>query len=182
MLTIIVSGNELFDERTQEFVNTEDVVLHLEHSLISLSKWESKHNKPFLGPEKKVQEDVIEYIKAMVLDDNVPDDVFNRLGNDNINAISEYISSTQSATTFVETPQQKSRARSEIITAELIYFWMVSYNVPWECETWHLNKLFALLKVCNIKNSKEKPMSPSEIAKRNRDLNAERKQKLGTSG
>lgn len=182
MLVITVNGEELYDERIQEFVSTEDVVLRLEHSLVSLSKWESKFCKPFLGPEKKSREEVLEYIKAMVVGEDIPDEVFSRLGHKNIEKINEYISAENSATTFVETPQQKARGRSEIITAELIYFWMISYTVPMECENWHLNRLFALLKVCNIKNSKEKPMSAHEVAKRNRDINAQRREKLGTSG
>lgn len=182
MLTIIVSEQELHDERTNEFIIMDSVVLELEHSLVSLSKWESKFRKPFLGPGEKTSDEIMGYIDAMVTSSNFTSDVYDRLSKANLDEINEYIASEQSATTFSESPQHRARGRSEIITSELIYYWMVSYNIPFECENWHLNRLFALLRICNIKNAKPKKMSRSEIANRNRDINAQRKAELGTKG
>jgi hypothetical protein len=107
-------------------------------------------------------------------------DVLNRASQENIDEIQEYIDSSQSATTFGQMPER--RGPGEVITSELIYYWIVSFNIPFDCERWHLNRLFALIRICNIKNSPPKKMSRTEVALRNRDLNAKRKAELGTSG
>jgi hypothetical protein len=180
MLTIKLVGDELFNEESEEFLTVGDLVLEIEHSLVSLSKWESKFEKPFLGTEEKTNEEVYEYLKLMILTPDVPDDILTRFTQDNIIEINEYIDSPQSATTFGEMP--KTRARGETITSELIYYWMVVFNIPFECETWHLNRLFSLIRICNIKNSKPKKMSKSSIAQRNRDLNNQRRAQLGSKG
>lgn len=181
MLRIIVSGEELYDEISETFSNFNDVVLELEHSLISLSKWESKFQKSFLDTSgDKTSEEVIEYIKAMMITPNVDEDVFSKLSNENLDQINEYIDSRQSATTFGRMPERKGRG--EIITSELIYYWMIAFNIPFECQYWHLNRLFALIRICNIKNSKPKKMSKHEIATRNRELNMQRRAQLGTNG
>lgn len=181
MLKLIVLGEELYDEVTQEFTSVPDVVLELEHSLISLSKWESKFQKPFLGPGEKNLEETIGYIEAMIIN-NYDNDVLKRLSNSNFVEINSYIASNYSATTFNQLPSQKGRPSSEIITSELIYYWMVAFNIPFDCETWHLNRLFSLIQICNIKNSKPKKMSRNEIAARNHALNQQRKAQLKTSG
>lgn len=180
MLRIVVKGEEFFDEETSAFINFDDVVLDLEHSLISLSKWESKFQKPFLSSGDKTNEEVYGYVKAMVLTPSFPEDAIHRLSVQNIKEINEYIDSKQSATTFGEMPKPPGRA--ETITSELIYYWMVGFNIPWEAETWHLNRLFALIRICNIKQSKPKKMSRSEVAARNRELNAARRAQLGSTG
>lgn len=182
MLKIIVLGGEFYDEKSEEFVYSEDVVLELEHSLVSLSKWESKFRKPFLGIEEKTDEEVIGYIEAMTLSGNFTQDIAQRLTTDQVTSINEYIASPESATTFSEAATRGGRGRSEVITSELIYYWMTVYNVPFECENWHLNRLFALLRICNIKNSKEKKMSRNAAAAQQRSLNAQRRAQLGTSG
>lgn len=180
MLKVVVRGDEFYDEAAERFVSVGDVSLDLEHSLISLSKWESKHEKPFLSPGKKSTEEVLDYIKFMIITTNVPSDILSKFSSENILAVQAYIDSSQSATTFGAMPQ--TRGRGETITAELIYYWMVAFNIPFECETWHLNRLFALIRICNIKNSKSKKMSRTELAARNRELNAQRKAQLGTTG
>jgi len=180
MLRIIVPGNELFNEINETFNSVDDVVLELEHSLVSLSKWESKFQKPFLTPVKKSTEEVIEYIKAMIITSNFPPEVFSRFTPVIYSQINDYIDSKQSATTFGEMPHH--RGRTEPITSELIYFWMFSFSIPLECETWHLNRLFSLIRIFNMKNSKPKKMSRSQLAARNRELNAQRKAQLGTTG
>lgn len=180
MLTITVLGTEMFDEERQEFTTHGDVVLVLEHSLVSLSKWESIYEKPFLGEASKTPEEILGYVKAMVIGAEVPEEVFHRLSRSNIEEINAYIDARMSATWFSEAPgAPKSR---DIITSELIYYWMTVFQIPFECEKWHLNRLFTLIRICNIKQSKPKKMSRAEIAARNRELNAQRKAQLGTRG
>lgn len=181
MLIITVPGpEELYDENTQEFITRGDVVLELEHSLVSLSKWESIYEKPFLGEADKTTEEIHGYIRAMVQSVEVPDEVFKRLSPRNYEDINTYIEAKMSATWFNEAPG--APRSSEVITSELIYYWMTVFNIPFECQTWHLNRLFTLIRICNVKQAKPKKMSRSDIATRNRELNAQRRQQLGTTG
>lgn len=178
-ITITVPGVELFDEDKQQFVYTEDTVLVLEHSLVSLSKWEQIFQKAFLGPEAKTSEETIAYIHAMCLDDNIDGSVLLRLTQENVQEINRYIENPMTATTFSKMSGAPSR---EIVTNEIIRYWMVTFQIPLEYETRHLNQLFTLVKVVNEKNKPQKKMSRSELAQRNRELNEQRKQKLGTTG
>jgi len=180
MLTIEIPSVEVFVEEANEFLSYEAVTLKLEHSLVSLSKWESKFQKPFLSKDARTNNEMLGYIEAMILSDEIPEYLEKRLTTKNIDAIIEYIDSPQSATTFGTMPEVKRRG--ETITSELIYYWMVAYNIPFEVETWHLNRLFSLIKICNIKNSKPEKMSKTALAKRNRELNEQRRKQLGTSG
>jgi len=180
MLKLIIEGTEYYNEETETFESVGDVELLLEHSLISLSKWESKFQRPFLSKDDKSISEILHYIECMFLNKDYPKDITSRFTQKNIDQINAYIESKESATTFGKMPDQKSRG--EVITSELIYYWMVAFNIPFECETWHLNRLFALVRICNIKNTKQKKMSKTEIAMRNRELNAERRERLGTRG
>lgn len=180
MLVIKVPGIELFDEVLQVFVNAEEFVLELEHSLVSLSKWESKFEKPFLGSEEKTDEEVFAYIEAMILTEEYPSDVLTRLTKENIQQINEYIESKMTATWFND--KQKPKKSNEVITAELIYYWMITFNIPIEFQHWHLNRLFTLIKIFSVKNAPKEKMSKRDLLARNRELNERRKAELGTAG
>jgi hypothetical protein len=181
MLTIVVPGVEAFDESAQEFVTVGDVPLELEHSLISLSKWESEFEKPFLNKSEKTSDEVIGYIRAMTLTPNVPVDVWKKLTEGNFAEINKYIDAKMTGTTVYEL-NEPPKTKQEIVTAELIYYWLVVYNIPWETQYWHLNKLFTLIRVCSVKAEKPKKMSKAEIAKLHRDENARRRAKYNTKG
>lgn len=180
MLRIVVAGVEAFDEKSSEFTVEGGTALELEHSLVSLSKWESEHEKPFLGREEKTAEEVVSYVKAMTLTPNVPAEIFSQLSQTNFEEINAYIESKQSATWFSEAPGAPKS--SEVITAELIYYWLTVFNIPFEVETWNLNRLFNLIRICNIKSAKPKKMSKAEQAARQREMNAQRKAQMGTRG
>lgn len=180
MLTLIVPGMELFNEKTNEFLSTEDVTVVLEHSLVSISKWESSWEKPFIGTGTKTTEEIIDYVKLMTISPGIPSEVFDRLTDENIQQVNDHINAKMTATTFSEMPAAKGGR--EVITAELIYYWMVSLNIPFECQEWHFNRLLTLIKVCNQKNQPAKKMSRSEIAARNRSLNEARKAQFNTNG
>lgn len=180
MLTIVVGEVEAFDSSSKEFTTQGGTSIELEHSLVSLSKWESKHEKPFLSKEEKTSKEVLDYIKFMVVTPKVPEELFLELSEKNIKDINSYIDAKMTATTISELPNQPRQ--SEIITAEIVYYWMISFNIPFECENWHLNRLFTLIRVCNIKQEKPRTMSRSALASRNREINAQRKAQLGTRG
>lgn len=177
MLRLEIEVDELFDEVRGEFKPV-TVALELEHSLLSLSKWEAMYEKPFLSPDEKAPEEILAYIDCMILDRTYDRDLLGRLSTKNFEDINKYISSKQSATWFSEANDGPSR---EIITAELIYYWMFSMRIPKECEEWHLNRLFTLIRVFNAKNNPKK-MSPEEIARQNRELNAKRLREMNTKG
>lgn len=180
MLRITVPGVEFFDEEKQEFIDTEDVVLELEHSLVSLSKWEESFEKPFLSDDRKTTEETVGYIKAMLLTPEVPSDVFERLTEANLETVSSYIDRKMTATWFNE--QMNKPRGKEIITAEIIYYWMTSLQVPYECQFWHLNKLLALIKVINLKNTPAKKMPKRDMLAQRRALNEQRRQQYQTTG
>lgn len=179
MLIIEVPLTEGFDDERQEFVVLKSFKLEMEHSLSSLSKWESFFEKPFLSSVEKTTEEMLWYVKAMTLTPEVPSEIFSRLSDSNVEDINAYISAKMTATWFAEDPK---KANKEIITAEVIYDWMVSLNIWLECETWHLNRLITLIKVRSQKTAPAKKMTRGEIAAKNRALNEARKAKLGTSG
>lgn len=180
MLIITVPGVETYDESVDEFVSSQETILELEHSLVSLSKWESIYEKPFLGAVEKTPEEILGYIKVMIMTPEVPEEVFSRLSESNFQEIDAYINAKMTATWFSETPGAP-RSR-DVITSELIYYWLTVFQIPFSCETWHLNRLFTLIRICNVKQSKPEKMSRGEMAARNRELNAQRRAQLGSKG
>lgn len=182
MLRITIPGNdELWDEKNQEFLPpTKPTTLQLEHSLVSVSRWESKWHFAFLSKREKTREQTIDYIRCMTLHRDVDPDVYYRLTSENIDAINEYIENPMTATHFAD---DKVRGRSlDTVTSELIYYWMISLGIPFECQKWHLNRLIALIKVCSKKNAPAKKVNKADIARRYAELNAARRKKHNTKG
>ena len=180
MLEITIKSCELFDEEKEEFITIPEQTIKLEHSLVSLSKWESKWCKPFLSKEDKSYEETIDYIKCMTLTQNVNPIVYGLIDRDSMKQITKYIEAPMTATTFYD--DKKSKYSREIVTAELIYYWMISLQIPFECQKWHLNRLLTLIKVCSIKNEPPKKMSTRDVMSRNAALNAARRKRLNTKG
>ena len=180
MLTITIPASEMWDEKNEKFVDIKECALQLEHSLISLSKWESKWCKPFLFTKEKTEEETLDYVRCMTLTSRVSPEVYYGLTSENIKAINRYIEAPMTATCFGA--DRNGRGNREIVTSELIYYWMIALNIPFECQKWHLNRLLTLIRVCNIKNQPAKKMSRREIMSRNAALNAARRKQLGTNG
>lgn len=181
MLTITIPGAEFWDEANEEFIYLDDQVLCLEHSLVSLSKWESKWNKAFLGKQSKTDEEILDYIKCMTMN-NVNPDIYTRLTSANYAEIDAYIEAPMTATTFYENNKSGGKKSNDTITSELIYYWMISLNIPVEFQEWHLNKLLTLIRVCGVKNSSPKKMNKKDILKQNAALNQARRAKLNSKG
>ena len=179
MLTIPVElYPEQFDEEKNEFVS-ETFDLKLEHSLVSLSKWESEFCKPFLGKDKTTEE-TLRYIEIMILNPEIPEGILLKFSKANIDAINEYIGAKMTATTIRDAPNQ--RPSRQVVTAEVIYHWMIALNIPFECQYWHLNRLLMLVKVCNASNTPPTKMSKKDALRRQRELNEQRKRAHGTRG
>lgn len=189
MLNLKVPAHEAFDEKTNIISETPECVLTLEHSLVSISKWEAKWHKPFLDNDKnapkKTSEEIVDYIKCMTITQNVNPNVYAYIAKDKtiVNQINDYISNPMTATTFTSnrSPQVKGRSNQKM-TSELIYYWMVNFNIPFDCQKWHINRLLTLIRICNIYGDSGKKMSKREILSQNRSLNALRKSRIGTHG
>lgn len=180
MLQIIIPESELWDENKQEFIRMKKQELRLEHSLVSLSKWESKWHKAFLSNRTKTREETLDYIKCMTLTQNVNPEVYKCLTNENFKQIEEYIRNPMTATYL---PKDKSVKNSrDVVTSELIYYWMISLNIPPEYQKWHLNKLISLIDVCNRKNNPSRRRNNRDIMSDNAALNAARRKRWNTKG
>ena len=180
MLTIIIPENEQFNSVTNEFIYIKEQTLTLEHSLLSLTKWEAKWKKPFLHTQNKTWDQALDYIRCMTINKNVDPVVYMNLPKEVIDRINKYIEDPMTATTFRDST---TRGSSEIVTSEVIYFWMLNYGIPFECEKWHLNHLLALIKVCSIKSqTSDKKMSNAERLARYKDINKMRRKTLNTKG
>lgn len=181
MLTLKnVGGVESYDEENEIFLINGGITIELEHSLVSVSKWESIYEKSFLSEKNKSHEEVLHYVELMILTPNLPKDVVKTFSEEDFKQINAYIESKQTATWFSDS--RRTAPSREKVTAELIYFWMIAHEIPFECQYWHLNKLLTLIRVCNIKKNTQKKLSPKEAAARNRELNRQRRQEYGTRG
>ena len=178
MLTITIPPIESFDETNEEFITAKGAVLLLEHTLVSLSKWESKWCKPFLSKDDKTYEETVDYIACMTITQNVDPTIYKTLPNSIIEQVNEYIDRPMTATVI----RQRTKGSREIITAEIIYYWMIALQIPFECQKWHLNRLLTLINVCNIKNGPQKKMSQRDVMRRNAELNAARRKSLNSKG
>ena len=181
MLQITIPATEMWDSRKREFVYTREQTLQLEHSLVSISKWESKWCKSFLFTENKSYEESIDYIRCMTLTQNVKPEIYNNLTDDNIEQINNYMKAPMTATTFGK--DNRSRKNSgEIVTAETIYYWMIALRIPPEYQKWHINRLITLIRFCELKNQKPTKKNRADIYAQNRALNAARRKQLNTKG
>lgn len=176
----IATSPEGWDEEKEEFVEAKTQTLRLEHSLVSLSKWESKWCKPFLSQKVQTFEETVDYIKCMTITQNVDPSVYDHITNKHIEAVKEYIEAPMTATWFSK--DRPGKGNSEQITNELVYYWMISLNIPFDCQKWHLNRLLTLIRVCDVKNQPPKKMSRREILSRNAALNASRRKKHNSKG
>lgn len=184
MLTIEISPKEAYNDKTEEFVKIDGCTLNLEHSLVSISKWETKRHKPFLSDQQKTNEELIDYIRCMTITQNVNPLIYKTLTVEEVKKINEYIGDIATATTFNNRRKEGASRKKEIVTSELIYYWLVAYQIPFECQRWHLNRLLTLIRICGIKNdtSKNSKMSRKATLASNAKLNAARKQSLNTKG
>ena len=179
-LHITIPAGELYDEQANEFYSIKEQHLVLEHSLVSISKWESKWHKPFLSKEQKTVEETLDYIRCMTLTQNVDPKSYLNLDNKAISEINEYIENPMTATTFSDIHNRGFS--SETVTNELVYYWMIALNIPMECQKWHLNRLLTLIRVCSIKNTPPKKMNKSDYLHRRASLNAARRKAFNTRG
>lgn len=183
MLTITVPAREFFNEQTSEFFWIKEQKIALEHSLVSISKWEAKWQKPFLDAATTMtQAENLDYVRCMTLTQNVDPMVYMSLTSENYKEISDYIGSSRSATWFNDQQGRRGTRGSEVVTSELIYYWMVAYQIPFECQKWHLNRLLTLIRICDIKNQPQKNMSKNSILRDNQALNKARRAKYHTKG
>jgi hypothetical protein len=181
MLQLIIPCEEGWDSKNNEFfIVKPQVTLQLEHSLVSLQKWESKWCKPFLSNAEKTDEEILDYIKCMTLTEDVDPDVYERLSVENIKAINAYINAPMTATTFSD--DKTAKRNKEVVTAELIFYWMSALNIWYECRYWHINQLLTFIRVCNIKNQPKKKRSSRDINSQYAALNAARRKKLNSKG
>lgn len=182
MLEIIIPGKELYDEIKEEFVYTKPCTLRLEHSLVSLSKWEANNKKPFLyKKEGLTREEQIDYIRCMTITQNVSDDVYYSLSNKQIKEIFQYVDDPRTATWF-SVNKEKASSNREVLTSEVIYYWMCEYNIDWKAEKWHLSRLLTLIRVCGAKKRSSEKMSNKEIMKQNNEVNKLRRKASHSSG
>ncbi len=190
MLEIDVAETEAWDSDREEFITIPGGHLCLEHSLISLSKWEAKHEKPFLVDDPpKTSEELLDYIRCMTVNKGVKSQTYLGLTSSDYEAIKEYISAPMTATTFNDARRPNGsktisygRKRQHIITSEELYYDMVAFQIPFECEKWHINRLLTLIRICSIKSQPDKKMKGKDLAKSNRSLNAARRAKHNTKG
>lgn len=180
MLTVHIPAAELWNETTNEFMYTSECTLQMEHSLVSISKWESKWHKPFLSKEDKTPEEMQDYIRCMLITQNVPEKTIRDLPPSALKQIKDYINDPMTATWFRE--DDKPGGRGKVVTSEVIYYWMIAAQIPFECQKWHLNRLLTLIKLCNVENAPKKKMSQKDVYARNKAINDANRKRFNTKG
>lgn len=180
MLKLTIKGQELYDEENNEFIPIKETTLQLEHSLVSLSRWESVTHKPFLTKDQKTDNDIRQYAQYMTVTQNVDPEVYKCITKQDINKILDYIDDPMTATWFNEDRIKGrgvfSNASGEVITSEYLYYLMVEFNIPFECQKWHLNRLMTLIRVIAIKSKGNQKMSQKDRMKQYSALKAARRQ------
>ena len=180
MLTLKIPDKRLWDETNEEFLYVKGAIINLEHSLVSISKWEMKWKKPFLGTQRNRAE-TIDYIRCMTISQNIDPEIYKYIDNASIAIVNEYINDSMTATWFSKKNEPKG-GRAQVITNEIIYYWMIQLGIPFECQKWHLNRLLTLIRVCEQKNAPKKKMSKKDIYRQNAALNAQRRKMRGNGG
>ena len=181
MLQLTIPAKECYNEATGEFISTKETTIALEHSLVSLSKWESKWKKPFLSRDERTLEESVDYIRCMTLTQNVDPNVYFSIGANEMQKVNAYLEDPMTAT-WISDKRKKAGSKNKVITSEVIYGWMISLGIPFECQKWHLNRLMMLIQVCDEQNGPQEKMSKKDIMKSNRALNAARRAKSGRRG
>lgn len=184
-ITIKIKKQELYDETNEKFIELQsDYDLILEHSLISISKWESKwHKLYFDDKEKKSREEVLDYVRCMNTKYDAPDYVYNALTTEDFEAIAKYIDDPSTATKLPKMPEKNNSMRHEKLSSELLYYYMFKLNIPKECEKWHINRLLVLIEIFGIKDGNDsKKLSRAELIARNRSINAKNRARFNTKG
>lgn len=173
MLELTIDDTSLWDPKTERFYDLKGQTLVLEHSLVSLSKWEEKWHKPFFTSNALTNEEIIDYIRCMTVNRNVDPLVYNCLTDAQFKAIEEYIADQHTATWFSNSA--KEHGPKTIITAERIYHLMFAYGIDKDCEKWHLNRLLTQIRVEYEESKPKKKQSKRELADHHRALNAARR-------
>lgn len=180
MLRIEIGGSEYYDEVENRIIKIPAKVACLEHSLRSIAKWESKWNVPFLSNKEKTREQSIDYIRCMETTGRTDLSFIDYITQEQINQISEYINANMTATTINR--RGSKRQSREIVTAEIVYFWMIQYEIPSEYDKWHFNRLLTLIEVCSIKSGPQQKMGHKEQMAQQRALNEARRAQYKTRG
>jgi len=183
MLTITIPDKKYFNENTNEFFVLKGRTITMQHSLYSIRKWESKWHTYYLDNKNLTTEQIIDYFRMMTITRDVDPRIYMNLSAENIQEISKYIHDPMTATTFKDLKsRQRSRGRREITTSEIVYYWMIINDIPFECEKWHLNQLMTLIRVCSDAKVPEQKMTEKEIFEYNKSLNERNRAKFHSKG
>ena len=180
MLYLTVKGRELYDSEHNRFIDVKTQTIQLEHSLVSISKWEARWKKPFLSNKTMTVEETVDYIRCMTITQNVNPYLYFCIDDDNVKEVTAYVYDPMTATWFSK--DEKKSPNRAVYTSEVIDWQMITLGIPFECQKWHLNRLLTLIHVCNEKNAPPKKLSGRELANRNRALNAARRKKYNSRG
>lgn len=180
MLCLQIPKTEIWDYDKEEFVYVDGFTLKLEHSLYAVSKWEQKYHKPFLEQKQLSNSEMMYYIRCMSLDEELIEDFVYAITPQIIEEIRKYIEDPATATVIKN--NKKPSSNRKFVTSELIYYYMASLQIPFECEHWNLNRLITLIGIFDAESGKSKPMSKSDIYAENRRLNAARRKALNSKG